>query len=134
MSDTRAKPRLTPELVGWLTAKIRYPVLGTIGTDGMPGLSVMWAIVEPDGTVLMNTARGRRKYLDMQRDPRVSLCFEDGYEYVTLEGTITMRDDPDFIDIERLRDHYADDSDFRSQAVERVSLLMTVRRVLTHFE
>jgi PPOX class probable F420-dependent enzyme len=134
MSDTGAERRLTPELVGWLTAKIRYPVLATIGIDGMPGLSVMWALIEPDGTVLMNTARGRRKHLDMLRDPRVSLCFEDAYEYVTLEGTIAMRDDPYFVDIERLRDHYSDDSDFRSQGAERVSLLMTVRRVLTHFE
>ena len=77
-----------------LTAKIRYPVLATIGSDGMPSLSVMWALIEPDGTVLMNTARGRQKDLDMLRDPRVSLCFEDRCEYVTLEGTVAMRDDP----------------------------------------
>jgi PPOX class probable F420-dependent enzyme len=117
-----------------LTAKIRYPVLATIGSDGMPSLSVMWALIEPDGTVLMNTARGRQKDLDMLRDPRVSLCFEDRCEYVTLEGTVAMRDDPDFADIERLRDHYGDDSDFRSQGAARVSLIMNVRRVLTHFE
>jgi PPOX class probable F420-dependent enzyme len=128
------KSRLTPELLEWLTAKLRYPVLATIGPDGMPSLSVMWAIIEPDGTVLMNTARGRKKYLDVVRDPRVSLCFEDGYEYVTLEGTVTLREDPDFMDIERLRDHYADDSEFRTQGAERVSLLLSVRRVLTHFE
>jgi PPOX class probable F420-dependent enzyme len=126
--------RLTPELAEWLTAKLRYPILATISRDGMPRLSVMWAIIEADGTVLMNTVRGRQKYFDVLRDPRVSICFEDRYEYVTLEGTVTMRDDPDFTDIERLRDHYADDSDFRSQGAERVSLLLSVRRVLTHFE
>jgi PPOX class probable F420-dependent enzyme len=125
---------MTPDLHAWLTAKTRYPVLATIGTDGMPSLSVMWAIVEPDGTVLLNTAKGRRKYFDVVRDPRVSLCFEDQYEYITLEGTVSLRDDPDFRDIERLRDHYVDDSDFRSQGDARVSLILTVRRVLTHFE
>jgi PPOX class probable F420-dependent enzyme len=128
------RSQLTPDLVEWLTAKVRYPVLATIGPDGMPSLSVMWAIIEPDGTVLMNTARGRQKYHDVLRDPRVSLCFEDRYQYVTLEGTVAMRDDPDFADIERLRDHYADDSDFRTQGALRVTLLLSVRRVLTHFE
>ncbi len=126
--------RLTPQLYAWLTNKVRYPVFASIGEDGMPSLSVMWVIVEPDGSVLMNTAKGRRKYFDVLRDPRVSLCFEDGYEYLTLEGTVTLRDDPDFHDIECLRDRYGDDSDFRTQGAERVSLLMTVRRVLTHFE
>jgi PPOX class probable F420-dependent enzyme len=134
VSRANARPWLTPDLYAWLTAKTRYPVLATIGADGRPSLSVMWAIVEPDGAVVMNTAKGRRKYLDVLRDPRVSLCFEDRYEYVTLEGTVAMRDDPEFMDIERLRDHYADDSDFRSQGAARVTLLMSVRRVLTHFE
>jgi PPOX class probable F420-dependent enzyme len=134
VSEGSPRPQLTPELVEWLTAKVRYPVLATIGPDGMPSLSVMWAIIEPDGSVLMNTARGRQKYFNVLRDPRVSLCFEDRYEYVTLEGAVTMCEDPDFRDIERLRDHYADDSDFRSQGAERVSLLLSVRRVLTHFE
>lgn len=134
MSNGRPRLPLAPVLIEWLTAKIRDPVLATIGTDGMPSLSVMWAIIEPDGSVLMNTAKGRRKYLDVLRDPRVSVCFEDGYEYVTLEGTVTLRDDPDFHDIERLRDRYGDDSDFRTQGATRVSLLMTVRRVLTHLD
>lgn len=134
MSDGPPTSRLTTALMDWLTAKVRCPVLATIGPDGMPSLSVMWAIIEPDGTVLMNTVRGRHKYDDVVRDPRVSLCFEDRYEYVTLEGTVTLRDDPDFRDIERLRDHYADDSDFRSQRAARVTLILSVRRVLTHFE
>ena len=133
-SSAKANSWLTPDLHAWLTAKTRYPVLATIGADGMPSLSVMWAIVEPDGTVLMNTAKGRRKYSDVVRDPRVSLCFEDRYEYITLEGSVGLRDDPEYRDIERLRDHYADDADFRSLGDARVSLILSVRRVLTHFE
>jgi PPOX class probable F420-dependent enzyme len=134
LSSAKPTSWLTPDLHAWLTARTRYPVLATIAADGMPSLSVMWAIVEPDGTVLLNTAKGRRKHFDVVRDPRVSLCFEDRYEYITLEGTVALRDDPDYRDIERLRDHYADDSDFRSQGVARVSLILSVRRVLTHFE
>ena len=74
------------------------------------------------------------RHAHVVRDPRVSLCFEDRYEYITLEGSVALRDDPDYRDIERLRDHYADDSDFRSLGDARVSLILSVRRVLTHIE
>jgi PPOX class probable F420-dependent enzyme len=123
---------LAPDVRAWLTAKNRFPVLATIRRDGMPNLSVIWALVEPDGTVWMNTRRDRQKALDLARDPRASLCFEDGYRYVTLEGTVAIRDDPELRDIERIRDAYGDDYDFSSQRGQRVTLIMTVERVLTH--
>ena len=123
---------LTPELRAWLTAKTRYPVLATIDPDGMPSLSVTWALLQPDGTVLMNTRRDRRKARNLLRDPRASLCYEDGYQYLTLEGRVTFRDDPDLRDIVRIRDAYADDYDFSAQRGERVSIVMRVDRVLKH--
>lgn len=123
---------LTPQLVDWLTRQVRFPVLATIAPDGRPSQSVMWAILEPDGTVLMNTQRDREKARNLSRDPRASLCYEDGYHYITLEGTVAFRDDPDLTDIVRLRDTYGDDYDFSSQRGERVSLVLTVTRVLTH--
>ena len=133
---TAARPRspLTPELVAWLTARRRFPVLATIAPDGRPSLSVMWYLLQADGTVLMNTRRGRAKELHLRRDPRASLCFPDDYDYLTLEGRVVFRDDPDLFDIERLRDAYDDDYDFSRQRGERVSLVMTVERVLKHLE
>ena len=135
-SSMVTETRITPELRAWLMEELRFPVMATIGKDCMPKLSVIWFDLHPDrdDVVLLNTLAGRVKDRQLRRDPRVSLCFEDGYEYMTLEGTVTLREDHDFMDIERLRDHYADDSDFRTQGAERVSLLLSVRRVLTHFE
>jgi PPOX class probable F420-dependent enzyme len=125
---------LTAEHRRWLTATLRYPVLATIRSDGMPSLSVIWAVLQHDDTLLMNTRRDREKARNVARDPRVSLCYEDGYQYLTLEGVVALRDDPDLADINRIRDAYRDDYDFSSQRGERVSMVMTVERVLQHLK
>ncbi|MEO8229147.1 MAG: TIGR03618 family F420-dependent PPOX class oxidoreductase [Chloroflexota bacterium] len=124
--------RLTAELRRWLTAQTRYPVLATIADDGRPSQSVIWAMLEPDDRILMNTRRDRAKAHNLERDPRASLCYQDGYAYLTLEGRVEQRPDPDNRDIERIRDAYGDSYDFSSQLGERVSLVMTIERVLVH--
>ncbi|MBA2488063.1 MAG: TIGR03618 family F420-dependent PPOX class oxidoreductase [Chloroflexi bacterium] len=123
---------LTAEQRVWLTAEVRFGVLATIASDGSPSLSVMWALLEPDGSVLMNTRHDRAKARHLRRDPRASLCFSDGYRYVTLKGLVRMRADPDLTDIVRLRDAYGDDYDFSGQRGQRVSLVMSVTAVLSH--
>ena len=40
--------------------------------------------------VLLNTSRGLLKVRNLQRDPRMALCVEDGPRYVTLEGTAEL--------------------------------------------
>lgn len=126
---------LTSELRAWLRVEPpRYGVLGTIREDGLPRLSVVWAKLLDDDTVLMNTRFDRAKARDVSRDPRVSLCFEDGYQYLTLEGRATLRPDPDLADIDTLRRHYTDDKDFSPQRGERVSIVLSVERVLVHLE
>lgn len=69
--------------------EIRFGVLGTVNVNGSPQQTVMWYEVRGD-TIMMNTLRGRRKDRNLLRDPRASLCVEDGQRYVTLEGTIEM--------------------------------------------
>jgi PPOX class probable F420-dependent enzyme len=126
---------LTPELRAWIKAgPPRYGVLATIREDGFPRLSVVWAKLLDDDTVLMNTRFDRAKARDAARDPRVSLCFEAGYQYLTLEGRVTLRPDPDLADIDELRRLYADDKDFSPQRGQRVSLLLSIDRVLVHLE
>src|SRR5439155_12397424 len=69
-----------------------FVVITTINPDGMPQSSVVWAKVEED-TVVISTIRGRRKCLNMERDPRVTLLAydpKDPYRYVELRGTVTL--------------------------------------------
>jgi PPOX class probable F420-dependent enzyme len=71
----------------------RFAVLATVNANGSPQQTVMWYELRGD-TIVMNTRRGRKKDRNLIRDPRVSLCIEDGFRYVTLEGTIELVDDP----------------------------------------
>jgi len=119
----------------WLMAKLRYPVLATIGDDGMPSLSVMWFDLDPrvDDLVLLNTRMGRRKECDLRRDNRLSLCFEQETDYVTLEGRAELIDDRErsLRDIQALARRYGDDpASFDGQ--QRVTVLMRVERVIRH--
>ncbi|MEU4425483.1 PPOX class F420-dependent oxidoreductase [Actinoplanes sp. NPDC024001] len=72
-----------------------YAVLTTINADGSPQSTVIW--VKRDGDdVLFSTTRGRRKTLNMEREPRVSICAFDPaqpYSYCTVEGVVALSDD-----------------------------------------
>lgn len=85
----------------------RFGVLATIGPDGAPQQTVMWYELQGD-RVMMNTRRGRVKDRNLRRDARVSVCFEDGYRYVTIAGACELVTDPErgWADIERLALRY----------------------------
>ena len=66
-------------------SEIRFGALATINRDGTPQQSVMWYDLRDD-RIMMNTLVGRVKEKNLRRDPRISLCVEDGYNYVTIKG------------------------------------------------
>ena len=73
-----------------------YAVLATVNADGSPQTSAMW--VGRDGNdLLMSTLRGRVKYRNMLRDPRVSVTVHDAADpenYVELRGRAVITPDP----------------------------------------
>jgi PPOX class probable F420-dependent enzyme len=83
---------LTPAVRAFLRVP-RYAVIATINESGMPQLTAIWYELQGD-QVLMNTAAGRLKHRNLQRDPRLSLCIVDGERYVTLYGRATLIEDP----------------------------------------
>ncbi len=103
--------QLSDEVRDFLNEPERYAVLATIGKDGLPQQTVMWYILDGD-EVLMNTADGRVKDNNLARDPRASICVEDGYRYVTITGTVVMNDDQQVAqaDIRRLAGRYGDEA------------------------
>jgi PPOX class probable F420-dependent enzyme len=117
----------------------RFGVLGTVNANGSPQLSVMWYELRGD-TIMMNTLRGRKKDSNLLRDPRASLCVEDEFRYVTLDGAIEMVDDPataqaDIVALAR-RYHGQEAGDAMARDFfapqERVTLLLHVDRVDVH--
>ena len=117
----------------------RFAVLATVNANGSPQQTVMWYELRGD-TVVMNTKRGRRKDRNLIRDPRASLCVEDGFRYVTLEGTIEFVEDQATAqaDIAALARRYHDAAKAEEMArevfapQERVSLLLHVDRADVH--
>ncbi|GAC1520557.1 MAG: PPOX class F420-dependent oxidoreductase [Ktedonobacteraceae bacterium] len=101
----------------------RFAVLATLNKDGTPQLSIMWYLLEDDGTIMMNTKVGRAKERNMRRDPRISVCFEDGYNYLTISGRVEMIDDPQVAqqDIYRLSARYHGVENARMQMEKQFS-------------
>jgi PPOX class probable F420-dependent enzyme len=113
----------------------RFAVLATINQDGTPQLTTMWYLLEGD-TILMNTKAGRIKERNMRRDPRISICVEDGYDYVTIRGTVEMIDDQEIAqrDIFRLATRYHGEEKAQQQMKEQFSRerRVTLRLRCTH--
>jgi PPOX class probable F420-dependent enzyme len=66
----------------------------TVNPDGAPQASVTW-IDNDDTHLLVNTAAGRRKDRNVERDPRVVIAVErggDAYDWISVEGTVEERE------------------------------------------
>ena len=128
---------LSDELRAWLTAELRYPVLAVLTDEGAPSQSVMWFDLDPErpDAILMNTKVGRAKERYLRRDPRVSLCFEEGLTWVALRGTVELDDDREraLADIQALAVRYGDDP-HKFDGQQRVTVRLRVKKVVRHDE
>ena len=115
----------------------RFAVLGTINPDSTPQLSAMWYELDGD-EIVMNTKVGRVKERNLRRDLRISICIEDGYNYLTLSGTARLIDDQETTqaDIKRLatRYHNAEKAEQMTRDTfskqQRVTIRMPIERVV----
>jgi len=122
-----------------LLAEKRFAVLATISSDGLPHQTVMWYELRGDD-IIMNTAAGRVKDRNLQREARVSICVEDGYRYVTISGVIETNDDQEIAqeDIRRLAIRYHGQEAGEKQSQEqfskqhRITLRLPIGQVIEH--
>ena len=72
----------------------KLAILATLRKDGTPQLTPI-NYAYRDGSILISTTRGRAKYRNLRRDPRVSLCFlhPSGQPYVTVFGRARIEQD-----------------------------------------
>jgi PPOX class probable F420-dependent enzyme len=65
-----------------------FPTVATIGPDGQPHVQPVW--IDTDGEHLVfNTETGRQKYVNLTRDPRVTVTLtdpENPYSYYEARG------------------------------------------------
>lgn len=126
---------LSDDLRAWLLAELRYPVLAINSGDGPPSQSVMWFDIDPDDrdVIVMNTMVRRLKYRQLQRDPRVSLLFEDGLEWFAMRGTVELDAtfQPALDGIKALARRYGSNPD-KFDGQQRVIIRMRVETVIRH--
>jgi PPOX class probable F420-dependent enzyme len=133
--DLTVERVLSQELREWLVSELRYPVLAINTDGGPPSQSVMWFDLdpgEPDG-ILMNTKVERLKYRQLQRDPRVSLLFEDRLDWTAMRGTVRLDStfQPALDHIKALAGRYGSDPS-RFEGQERVIIRLKVEKVIRH--
>lgn len=117
----------------------RFAVLATVNADGTPQQTVIW--YEPQGEeIMMNTAAGRVKDSNLRRNPAASICVEDGYRFVTLEGTTRLIEDQAVAqdDIRNLAIRYNGEEKGNQQADEqyskqrRVTIRLRIENVIAY--
>lgn len=70
--------------------------LATMMPDGTPQVTPVWVDHDDREAVLVNTARGRQKERNIERDPRVGISVldpENPYRYVSVRGEATLTEE-----------------------------------------
>ena len=115
--------------------EVLFGKLATLMRDGRPQLTPVWYMYE-DGKVFVNTARGRVKYNNIKRDPRVSLLVDDGYRYLVIAGKARVAGERDPLkDIETLAIRYRGEKGRKSARTiywkqERVTIEILPDRII----
>ena len=124
-------PPLVEEVLG--TTALAF--LATIDDDGRPQVTPVWVNVE-DGQVLINTAEGRVKHRNIERDPRVTLAAhdpDDQYRWVSIQGRATMTTEGADAHIDRLAKKYLgkDTYPWHTPDQRRVKVTIQPERIVT---
>jgi PPOX class probable F420-dependent enzyme len=117
-----------------LFKKPAFASLATVNADGTPQVTPVW--VDWDGThVLVNTARGRVKDRNLQRDPRVALSIpdpENPYRYLGIQGRVVkMTEEGADAHIDKMAKKYLnkDKYPFRAPGEQRVLVAIEPSKV-----
>jgi PPOX class probable F420-dependent enzyme len=124
-------------LTAELTAKVRkaledpnYWHLGTVNPDGSPQVTVVWLDTRGDN-ILVNSALGRKKPRNLEREPRVGLSWSDPADHqhsIAIQGRVveSYTGDQAEADIDALAKKYmgADTYPWRRADERRISYLI----------
>ena len=110
--------------------------LATINPDGSPQNTVVW-IHTRDGRILVNTALGRKKPRNLERNPSVALSWydpENPYQMISIQGRVveSYTGDQAEADIDGLAKKYIDKDVYpwRKEGERRISYLVEPTHVL----
>ncbi len=118
---------LTPTQVEFLRRR-QFAHVATVNPDGSPHVTALW--VDTDGeAVLLNTALGRVKARNLERDPRIAISLldsENPYESLTIQGRAELTEEGGVEHIRFLSQKYTGDPNFALQPGERRVIIRVV--------
>lgn len=125
-----------PDEVGKLFEGKNFWHVATVNPDGSPQSTPMWVALR-DGKILVNTAVGRRKARNIERDPRVALSLTDPdnvYKAIQVQGKVvdTITGDQAEADIDSLSEKYTGQTPYpwRGPGENRVTFLVEPIKVM----
>jgi|ERR1700722_6682274 len=125
-----------PQLARDLLDGKNFASVATVLPDGSPQSSIVW--VKRDGDdVLFSTIRGRRKTVNLQADPRISVLVTDaanGYRYAEIRGQAELTDDPPAALIEELAIKYTGESFGERPGEQRVIVRVRPEHVVGYYD
>jgi PPOX class probable F420-dependent enzyme len=115
---------------------LQNPYVGvatTLRDDGSPHSTVVWVDTE-NGNVLFNTALGRAKPRNLERDPRVSLLVldpNDAYRWVAVSGRAQLSEEGADAEIDKLAKKYLnkDTYPWRKPTETRVNVVIDADKI-----
>ncbi|MFI5617973.1 PPOX class F420-dependent oxidoreductase [Streptomyces sp. NPDC051567] len=128
---------LSDKLKSLLDDRPVFATVATVQPDGSPQLSVVWVTRDGDD-LLFSTTVGRRKELNLRRDPRVSVIINPSdapYTYAEVRGTadLTTEGGQELIDVLSRKytgKDYADFNPASKDDADRVVVRVTPRKVV----
>lgn len=85
MPKRRDQIRLTDDALWAFIEEQKTVQVATINRDGTPHLMPLWFAVD-EQTIILETFTKSQKVRNLERDPRISVLFEDGDTYEKLRG------------------------------------------------
>lgn len=119
-----------------LFKKRSFAHFATLMPSGIPHVTPVWIDYrEADNRVLVNTAQGRQKHVNVQRDPRVGVSMTDPtdpYRALSLSGEVTEITESGATDhIDSLESRYRGNATYQGDRSNRVILAIKPETVLT---
>ncbi len=126
-----------PEAFADLFEKRSFAHLATVMPDGTPHVTPVW--IDYDGKhVLVNSARGRQKDINMEERPQVAIDIpdpENPYRYLAVRGTVTEITEAGADEhIDRLAQRYLGQAKYPSRTPDEIRRIYRIapERVMTN--
>jgi PPOX class probable F420-dependent enzyme len=128
MAETTNAPELHP-VTDELASGKNFAAVTTMLPSGLFQTQIMWVGVR-DGAVVLNTETHRRRYKNLERDPRITVLIrdeDDPYRYAEVRGEVTgMTTGPEAREhIDELARKYTG-RDYPPDAIKSERVLLTV--------